>query len=173
MKKVLILFVLLLSTLAHTEKNSSTSKKSEERGSKITKTMGQDIVIPKFFEEAKNLSYSASNRAERFDENIIIAEELEFFQSGKASFYGAKWNGRKTANGEIFNTSNLTAAHKTLPFGTKVKVTNQSNGKSVVVRINDRGPYVKGRVIDLSTAAFSSIEDIGKGVTSVKIEIIK
>ena len=67
----------------------------------------------------------------------------------------------------------LTAAHKTLPFGTKVKVTNVNNGKSVVVRINDRGPYVNGRVIDLSTAAFSSIESVNTGVTSVNIEILK
>ena len=67
----------------------------------------------------------------------------------------------------------MTAAHKTLPFGTKVKVTNLSNGKSVVVRINNRGPYVKGRVIDLSTAAFGAIESLNAGVTSVKLEIIK
>ena len=67
----------------------------------------------------------------------------------------------------------MTAAHKTLPFGTKVKVTNLNNGKSVVVRINNRGPYVKGRVIDLSTAAFSAIENPNTGVTSVKLEIIK
>ena len=99
--------------------------------------------------------------------------DFRIFQSGKASFYGGKWNGRKTANGEIFDTSMMTAAHKTLPFGTKVKVTNMNNGKSVVVRINDRGPYVNGRVIDLSTAAFSSIESVSAGVTSVKLEIIK
>ena len=84
--------------------------------------------------------------------------------SGGASFYGEKWNGRKTANGEIFNTYELTAAHKKLPFGTKVKVVNKTNGKSVVVRINDRGPFVKGRTIDLSKKAFQSIASIKKGV---------
>ena len=84
--------------------------------------------------------------------------------SGGASFYGEKWNGRKTANGEIFNTYKLTAAHKSLPFGTKVKVVNKTNGKSVVVRINDRGPFVKGRTIDLSKKAFQSIASINKGV---------
>ena len=84
--------------------------------------------------------------------------------SGGASFYGEKWNGRKTANGEIFNTYELTAAHKSLPFGTKVKVVNKTNGKSVVVRINDRGPFVKGRTIDLSKKAFQSIASIKKGV---------
>ena len=84
--------------------------------------------------------------------------------SGGDSFYGEKWNGRRTANGEIFNTYELTAAHKSLPFGTKVKVVNKTNGKSVVVRINDRGPFVKGRTIDLSKKAFQSIASINKGV---------
>ena len=84
--------------------------------------------------------------------------------SGGASFYGEKWNGRRTANGEIFNTYELTAAHKSLPFGTKVKVVNKTTGKSVVVRINDRGPFVKGRTLDLSKKAFQSIASIKKGV---------
>jgi rare lipoprotein A len=84
--------------------------------------------------------------------------------TGGASFYGEKWNGRRTANGEIFNTYELTAAHKSLPFGTKVKVVNKTTGKSVVVRINDRGPFVKGRTIDLSKKAFRSIASIKKGV---------
>ena len=84
--------------------------------------------------------------------------------TGGASFYGEKWNGRRTANGEIFNTYELTAAHKSLPFGTKVKVVNKTTGKSVVVRINDRGPFVKGRTIDLSKKAFRSIASINKGV---------
>ena len=67
----------------------------------------------------------------------------------------------------------MTAAHKTLPFGTKVRVTNLSNGKSVVVKINDRGPFIKGRVIDLSHAAFSAIENVSRGVAKVKLEILK
>lgn len=74
-------------------------------------------------------------------------------QAGVASWYGPGFHGRPTANGEHFNTHALTAAHRTLPFGTKVRVTNKSNGRSVVVRINDRGPYVGGRVIDLSNAS--------------------
>lgn len=84
--------------------------------------------------------------------------------TGGASFYGEEWNGRRTANGEIFNTYELTAAHKSLPFGTKVKVVNKTTGKSVVVRINDRGPFVKGRTLDLSKKAFQSIASINKGV---------
>jgi rare lipoprotein A len=79
------------------------------------------------------------------------------FQSGKASWYGPGFHGRRTASDERFNTNKMTAAHKTLPFGTKVKVTNKKTGQSVVVRINDRGPYAHGRVIDLSKASARAI----------------
>ncbi len=79
------------------------------------------------------------------------------FQSGKASWYGPGFHGRRTASGERFNTHDMTAAHKTLPFGTKVKVTNKKTGQSVVVRINERGPYAHGRVIDLSKASARAI----------------
>jgi len=78
-------------------------------------------------------------------------------QNGRASWYGPGFHGRKTASGETFNTNELTAAHRTLPFGTKVRVVNKRTGKSVVVRINDRGPYVHGRVIDLSRASAQAI----------------
>ncbi|MEZ8022726.1 septal ring lytic transglycosylase RlpA family protein [Vibrio sp. 1F255] len=91
---------------------------------------------------------------------------------GKASWYGDKFHGRLTASGETYNMNANTAAHKTLPFGTIVRVTNTDNNKSVDVKINDRGPYVKGRVIDLSHKAFSQIGDVKKGVVKVKIEII-
>ena len=77
--------------------------------------------------------------------------------SGMASWYGPGFQGRRTASGERFNTHALTAAHKTLPFGTRVRVVNQRNGRSVVVRINDRGPHVRGRMIDLSRAAARAI----------------
>src|ERR671926_1980444 len=77
--------------------------------------------------------------------------------SGMASWYGPGFQGRRTANGERFNTHALTAAHKTLPLGTRVRVVNKHTGRSVVVRINDRGPYVRGRVIDLSRAAARAI----------------
>ncbi len=89
---------------------------------------------------------------------------------GMASYYASKHAGKKTANGEVYRSNKLTAAHKTLPFGTSVKVTNLSNGKSVVVRINDRGPFAKGRIIDLSKAAARKIGMIKAGVTKVKIE---
>lgn len=93
-------------------------------------------------------------------------------ESGKASYYAMKYQNRKTASGERFNQWSNTAAHKKLPFGTMVKVTNIRNGKSVVVKINDRGPFVKERIIDLSRSAFSSIGDLKSGIIQVKIEVI-
>lgn len=93
-------------------------------------------------------------------------------ETGKASFYAMKFQSRKTASGELFDQSANTAAHKKLPFGTKVKVTNVKNGKSVIVRINDRGPFVRGRIIDLSRSAFSSIGNTSAGVIDVKIEVV-
>jgi len=83
---------------------------------------------------------------------------------GICSWYGNEAQGLPTANGEKFNKNALTAAHKTLPFGTRVKVTNKENGKTVVVRINDRGPFVAGRILDLSEAAFKQIANLGKGL---------
>ncbi len=94
------------------------------------------------------------------------------FQSGMASWYGGNFHGRKTANGETYNMNALTAAHKTLPFGTRVRVTNTRNGDSVVVRINDRGPFVGGRVIDLSRAAAGQIGVTASGVAPVKLAVL-
>ena len=88
-------------------------------------------------------------------------------QNGRASWYGPGFHGRKTASGETFNTNDLTAAHRTLPFGTRVRVVNKRTGKSVVVRINDRGPYAHGRVIDLSKASAQAIGISGVGSVTV------
>jgi len=84
-------------------------------------------------------------------------------QAGQASWYGPGFHGRRTASGETFNTNDLTAAHRTLPFGTRVRVVNKKTGRSVVVRINDRGPYAHGRVIDLSRASAQAIGITGVG----------
>jgi rare lipoprotein A len=91
---------------------------------------------------------------------------------GWASWYGPGFDGGQTANGEIFNQYDLTAAHPSLPFGTKVRVTNKDNGQSVVVRINDRGPYAGGRVLDLSEGAAEAIGMIGSGVAPVQIDVL-
>jgi rare lipoprotein A len=91
-------------------------------------------------------------------------------QTGLASWYGPKFAGRRTSNGEIFDPSQLTAAHRTLPFGTLVRVTNLVNGRSVVVRINDRGPFKPGRIIDLSRAAADAVGMTRMGVANVRLE---
>ncbi|ELR71009.1 Rare lipoprotein A precursor [Fulvivirga imtechensis AK7] len=93
-------------------------------------------------------------------------------QNGQASFYADKFEGRPTASGEKYSHSKLTAAHRSLPFGTMVKVTNLKNNKSVIVRINDRGPFVKGRIIDLSKSAAQKLGFTHQGVTKVNIEVI-
>jgi rare lipoprotein A len=92
---------------------------------------------------------------------------------GLASYYGPGFHGRRTASGEIFDMHELVAAHRTLPLGTVARVTNLTNHRSVVVRINDRGPYVKGRILDVSKAAAKSLEFIRAGTTRVRIEILK
>ncbi|UFH33322.1 septal ring lytic transglycosylase RlpA family protein [Chryseobacterium sp. C-71] len=89
-----------------------------------------------------------------------------------ASYYHDKFNGRKTASGEIFNNSKLTAAHRTLPFGTEIKVTNLNNGEEVIVTINDRGPFHSSRALDMSKAAFDEIGGIQKGIIPVEYEIV-
>ena len=93
-------------------------------------------------------------------------------QHGKASWYGKAFHGRLTASGERYDMHAPTAAHKSLPFGTRVRVTNLDNGKHTVVRINDRGPFVKGRIIDLSYGAAKQIQMLQRGVVRVKLEIL-
>ncbi len=100
------------------------------------------------------------------------AERVLKEMTGVASWYGPGFHGRRTANGERFDQNSLTAAHKTLPFNTRVRVTSLLNGRSVIVTINDRGPYVRGRTIDLSAAAAREIGMVGRGVGKVKLEIL-
>lgn len=91
---------------------------------------------------------------------------------GNASWYGPYWHGRTTSNGEKFNKNKLTAAHRTLPFNTRVKVTNLKNNKSVVVRVNDRGPFKAGRIIDLSEKAADKIDAKKQGISYVKVQVL-
>ena len=105
---------------------------------------------------------------------IIEAEEpTEHVGTGEASYYGKELAGNRTANGERFNPSALTAAHRTLPMGTNLKVTNKANGKSVIVRINDRGPFVKKRLIDVSFAAAQQINMVRSGHAMVSLERLR
>ena len=135
----------------------------------VTPVLTKEVTKEEPVKETKVLTKEVTKEEPVKETKVVVIEKAieEAYManlSGGASFYGEEWNGRRTANGEIFNTYELTAAHKSLPFGTKVKVVNKTNGKSVVVRINDRGPFVKGRTLDLSKKAFQSIASINKGV---------
>ena len=121
--------------------------------------------------ELKNVT---ANVEKTTTNNVTEAvEEAREKLSGMVSWYADKFHGQKTSSGELYNKNELTAAHRTLPFGTKVKVTNIKNGKSVVVKINDRGPHSKSRVLDLSRAAFTEIGSINAGVLNIEMEVVK
>lgn len=107
---------------------------------------------------------------EKTSESFNDTTFQELPQTGQASFYAGRFHGRATASGEIYDSARYTAAHRTLPFGTKVKVTNIKNDKSVVVTINDRGPHHKNRIIDLSEAAARRLNFINRGTTKVRLE---
>ncbi len=98
--------------------------------------------------------------------------EVVSTSTGVASWYGGRWIGRKTANGEIYQARDMTAAHKSLPFGAHFRVTDMKTGESTVVRINNRGPFIRGRVIDLSAAAASDLGMKNRGLARVKLEVL-
>jgi len=151
------------------------------RGSEDISIDTQSNIVPDANERFNIVVDGDTIKKEAIQENVelaideeaskVIAEAVEA-SSGVVSWYGGKFHGRKTASGERYDKNELTAAHKTLPFGTKVKVTNIRNGKSVVVEINDRGPFVKSRVLDLSQAAFSEIGHTNTGVMHVEYEVL-
>ncbi len=104
---------------------------------------------------------------------ISSSVSAQVAETGNASFYADKYEGELTASGQVFSQSKLTAAHRTLPFGTKVRVTNLENQKSVEVVINDRGPFTASRIIDVSKSAAQKLDFISQGKTKVKIEVIQ
>lgn len=108
-----------------------------------------------------------------FTTNVMAKTKVNQHSTrGEASYYAHFHHGKKTANGERFNMHALTAAHRTLPLGSKIKVTNLNNGKEVVLRVNDRGPYAKGRVLDVSLAAAKKLDMIKTGTAKVSIQIL-
>ena len=168
MKKIITMLSVLSLSLSLTAKENTTQKQENN---------SQNIIFirKEMMKKANSLDFNVS-KSDNKSVMTIRKEDLDNFthyQSGVASFYSKSLNGSKTSNGERHVSTAMVAAHKSLPFGTKVKVTNLNNGKSVIVRINDRGPFVKGRVIDLSYAAFSQIESPGKGVTKVELQVLK
>ncbi len=114
-----------------------------------------------------------SNASDKQDTRKQTLTGKETAVTGIASFYGDGFHGKKTASGEVYDQNRLTAAHRTLPFGTRVRVTNLTNNQDVIVVINDRGPFAKGRIIDLSYAAAKKIGMIQAGTAKVKLEIIE
>ena len=98
--------------------------------------------------------------------------QADFIQKGKASFYASKFTGRKTSCGERVDASAFEAAHRTLPFNTMVEITNLANNRSIIVRINDRGPFSKGRILDVTHAAAKALGMIQRGVANVKIRVV-
>lgn len=102
---------------------------------------------------------------------VVFAQNKSFSQEGQASYYADKFHGRSTASGEKYDKTLFTCAHMTLPYGTNLKVTNLDNKKTVVVRVNDRGPFSPNRIIDVSRAAAEALDIIAKGVAKVRIEI--
>ncbi len=120
---------------------------------------------------------SSAVRFSSSPEDTVPRRSNRFYEGqvfrGECSFYASKFHGRKTANGEIYNMYDLTAAHRSLPFGTILEVENLANGKKVRVRINDRGPFKANRILDLSLEAARRLDFIEKGTTTVKVKIIK
>ncbi|CAN7276669.1 septal ring lytic transglycosylase RlpA family protein [Bradyrhizobium sp. LjRoot220] len=151
-------------SLAACAQSSGVSQKSELRASRVA-SLGHDrtasSAIKRRVAAVRKHNRSASRRN---------AGDTKTASHGIASFYT---EGTKTASGERFNTMELTAAHPTLPFGTKLRVTDVSSGKSVTVRVNDRGPYVTGRVVDVSYSAADALGMVGKGLTNVKLDVVE
>ncbi len=156
---------------------------------KVEEKIVEEIVAQKV-EEKKEIKIETEINKEKENKELVVVEEkkentpkkhlLEDYnilsgtkQTGQATYYAKKFHGKKTNNGEKFSTYEFTGAHRTLPFGTLVKVTNRDNGKSVIVRINDRGPFTKGKIIDLSPVAFEDLASLKKGVLNVSIEVLE
>ena len=168
-KKLQFISLSVLLTVLNTGINTSiTEAKSNKRVKQRPKVSAISAPKNQSSTNLLNNNLTTKNPIIPLQEEKIIANTF----SGRASWYGPGFHGRRTANGEIFNQNALTAAHPSLEFGTKVKVTNLNNGRSVVVRINDRGPYAGGRVIDLSAAAAQSLNMVRSGVARVKVTIL-
>lgn len=120
-------------------------------------------------------SYQRFNRNEKgaVSERVEPSASGGAFQTGMASYYAHEFHGRKTANGEVYDMHAMTAAHRTLAFNTRVRVENMDNGRAAVVRVNDRGPFAKGRIIDLSLAAAKEIGMTGAGTARVRLIIVE
>jgi rare lipoprotein A len=153
---------LAAASLAACAQSSVVTQKSELRASRQA-SLGHDQMTSSAMK--RRVAAVRKHTASRRD-----ASDIKTASHGVASFYT---EGTKTASGEKFNTLDMTAAHPTLPFGTKLRVTNVASGRSVTVRVNDRGPYVQGRVVDVSYSAADALGMVGKGVAKVKLDVVE
>lgn len=138
-------------------------------------TTFRQILLLTFLLVIKTSAYSQSKSTLKSIDTVGITHNKiskTKIDTGLATFYGNMWHGRRTASGLPYHKDSLTCAHRNYPFGTKLKVTNLKNGKSVVVKVTDRGPHVRYRIIDLSTAAAKQISMIADGVVKVSVEYI-
>ena len=151
-------------------------KKEEiKAGEKAPESLEKEVVFeyPGSKKPKSSESSGYTSKVEDDEEDEDSAKADLYNEEGLASWYGPRFHGRKTANGEIFNQNAMTAAHRKLPLGSMVEVTNPDNGKTIIVRINDRGPYSGKRIIDLSKAAAAELDIIGHGVAKVKVRQVK
>lgn len=136
---------------------------------KIIKLISSVILIIIITSCSSSKRFTTEKDAENYEQNRFDEESLVLIEQGIASYYADEYQGKKTASGEIYNMNDLTAAHPNLPFGIKLLVKNLKNNKSVIVRVNDRMPQFKGRIIDLSLAAAKEIGMIADGTVEVRI----
>ncbi len=125
------------------------------------------LLVAVFLICTTSLTACAGSGGDPSEVGGVSSQEL-----GLASYYGHQYHGRTTANGETYDENQLTAAHRTLPFGTRVRVTNLENGKTVLLRINDRGPFVDGRIIDVSWRGAQDLDFVREGVVEAKVEVL-
>lgn len=135
-------------------------------------TPGQAIIPTDVVAAVETAQDQAPGTPAPVDASDAKTDLFKYLGDGVASYYGRELAGNRTASGERFDPAAMTAAHRTLPLGSRVRVTNKSNGKSVIVRINDRGPFRKGRLIDVSLAAAREISMVGAGMASVQLDLI-
>ena len=159
----LILMVCVALCMAFT---SCSSSKSATATAKSKSPSTSSTGYQKTWAALQKKANAASTTATESDETVIETV------TGKASYYADRYHGRTTANGEKYDKTAYTCAHRTYKFGTILRVTNTSNNKSVKVRVNDRGPYAEGRIVDLSRAAAEAIDMVASGVISVKVEVL-
>lgn len=199
MKKICLVFLVLtlLSSCVGNEESSkksyySSNKKFKKNSNKFSRRVKpSEAMQPGEIEESKNIFSKSSKNEYRQDSeeysgyfkvgepyqiygvSYIPQDYEEYEETGMASWYGDKFNGKETANGEIYNIESITAAHRTLPLPSMVRITNLKNNKTLVVRVNDRGPFAKERVIDVSQKAADLLGFKDQGTTMVKVQLLR